>query len=47
MQWRRRWTGLPGVAVQRAVAQAVLRDAGADLADERSEEAPAFADLPV
>ena len=43
----RRWWGLLGVSVQRAVAQSVLRTAGADLAGCALEPPPGLADLPV
>ena len=42
-----RWWGILAVATKRLAAQAVLRDAGADLATTLLEEVPAFADLPV
>ena len=42
-----RWWGILAVATQRVVAQAVLREAGADLATTLLEEIPAFAELPV
>ena len=43
----RRWWGLLGLAVQRTVAQTVLRGTGADLAEWPCEQPPRVADLPV
>ena len=43
----RRWWGLLGVAVQRAVAHCALRAGGVDLTDAPLEPLPAIADLPV
>ena len=40
-----RWSGVVAVALQRAVAAAVLRDAGADLATTLLEPIPGEADL--
>ena len=42
----RRWWGLLGLAIQRAVTRRVLRGTGADLAEELSERPPGVADLP-
>ena len=42
-----RWWGLLAVATQRLVAQAVLRDAGADVVTTLLEDPPGIADLPV
>ena len=43
----RRWWGLLGIAVQRAVARCVIEDAGVDLPVEALEAPPGIADLPV
>ena len=43
----RRWWGLLGLAVQRAVAQTVLRSGGADLVEGVGERPPRVADLPA
>ena len=42
-----RWWGLLGIAAQRLVARAVLREAGADLTTALLEDPPGLADLPV
>ena len=42
----RRWWGLLGLAVQRAVAQTVLRGSSADLANTLVEGIPGIAELP-
>ena len=43
----RRWWSLLGVATQRLVTRAVLRNSGADLVTTLLEEPPARADLPA
>ena len=47
LQYLTRWSGILTVAVQKAVAMAVVRDAGADLATSLLEPAPGAADLPL
>ena len=42
-----RWWGLLGLATQRAVAHAALRERDADLAEAALERVPGLADLPV
>ena len=43
----RRWWGLLGTAVQRAVANSILRGNGADIPTDLSERPPRVADLPA
>ena len=45
--YQNRWWSLLGVALQKAVAAAVLRDHGADLPTTALAPVPALADLPV
>ena len=47
LSYANRWSSLIAVCLQKAVAQARLRDEGADLAVTLLEEAPAACDLPV
>ena len=42
-----RWWGLLSIALQRAVARAILRDEGGDLADALLEPCVGLADLAV
>ena len=42
-----RWWGILSVALQKAVAHAILRESGADLPDTLLEPIPGLADLPV
>ncbi len=42
-----RWWSILGVALQKGVASAVLRDSGEDLPTTALEPAPALGDLPV
>ena len=45
--YQNRWWSLVSVALQKAVAAAVLRDHGEDLATTTLAPAPALADLPI
>ena len=42
-----RWWGILSTGLQRAVAQAILRDSGGDLSEGLLEPAPGIADLPI
>ena len=45
--FQHRWWGILSIALQRAVAEAVLRETGQDLCTTALEPAPPVADLPV
>ena len=47
LAFQNRWWGILSIALQKSVAQAVLRDAGEDLAEACLDDAPGLCDLPV
>ena len=47
LAFQTRWAGIISVALQKAVAAAIVRDEGADLATTLLEPSPHLADLPI